>query len=79
MAEATDKRTKLLNVIAERSCQPLADVTPEKTWSDLGMDSLDTLEMIMEIEKAFDIKISDTEMEKIASVQDAINYIESRE
>jgi len=42
----------------------------------LGADSLDTVELIMEFEKAFDIQIPDEDAEKIATVGDAINYIE---
>lgn len=45
--------------------------------TDLGADSLDTVELIMEFEKEFGITIPDTEAEKIATVGDAISYIES--
>ncbi len=44
---------------------------------DLGADSLDTVELIMDFEKEFDITIPDEEAEKIATVGDAINYIEA--
>lgn len=44
---------------------------------DLGADSLDTVELIMEFEKEFDLKIPDEEAEKIATVGDAISYIEN--
>jgi len=54
-------------------------VSPEASFSDdLGADSLDVVELIMEFEKEFDIEISDDEAEKIATVQDAINYIEGK-
>lgn len=43
---------------------------------DLGADSLDTVELIMEFEKEFDITIPDAEAEKISTVGDAISYIE---
>jgi acyl carrier protein len=42
---------------------------------DLGADSLDQVELIMAMEEEFDVSISDEEAEKIATVQDAINYI----
>jgi acyl carrier protein len=45
--------------------------------NDLGADSLDTVELIMEFEKEFGISIPDDQAEKIATVQDAINYIEA--
>ena len=44
---------------------------------DLGADSLDTVELIMEFEREFDIKIPDDQAEKIATVGQAIQYIES--
>ncbi|WP_419522378.1 acyl carrier protein [Alistipes finegoldii] len=50
---------------------------PEASFTNhLGADSLDTVELIMEFEKAFDIQIPDEDAEKIATVGDAINYIE---
>jgi acyl carrier protein len=45
---------------------------------DLGADSLDTVELVMALEEEFDIEIPDDEAEKIATVQDATNYINSR-
>lgn len=44
---------------------------------DLGADSLDTVELVMALEEEFDIEIPDDEAEKIAKVQDAIDYIKS--
>ena len=52
-------------------------MTPEANFtSDLGADSLDTVEMIMDFENAFDIKIPDEEAEKITTVGEAIEHIE---
>jgi acyl carrier protein len=45
--------------------------------NDLGADSLDTVELIMEFEKEFDMAIPDDQAEKISTVGDAINYIEA--
>ena len=45
--------------------------------NDLGADSLDTVELIMEFEKEFDIAIPDEEAEKIGTVGDAISYLEN--
>jgi acyl carrier protein len=53
-------------------------VTPEASFTnDLGADSLDTVELIMEFEKEFNIAIPDEEAEKIGTVGDAIKYIEN--
>ena len=52
------------------------EVTPEATFTnDLGADSLDTVELIMEFEKEFNIAIPDEDAEKIGTVNDAITYI----
>ena len=54
------------------------EVKPEATFAqDLGADSLDTVELIMEYEKEFGIQIPDDQAEKIATVGDAISYIEA--
>ena len=55
-----------------------SEVTTEASFNnDLGADSLDTVELIMEFEKEFSIAIPDEEAEKIATVGDAVSYIES--
>ena len=54
------------------------EVTPEASFTnDLGADSLDTVELIMEFEKEFNVAIPDEEAEKIGTVGDAINYIQN--
>ena len=54
------------------------EVKPEATFAhDLGADSLDTVELIMEFEKEFGLQIPDDQAEKIATVGDAIAYIEA--
>jgi len=55
-----------------------SEVTPTASFTnDLGADSLDTVELIMEFEKEFNIAIPDDQAEKIATVGDAIEYIET--
>lgn len=54
-----------------------SEVTPEASFAaDLGADSLDTVDLIMEFEKEFGISIPDDQVEKIATVGDAISLIE---
>lgn len=56
-----------------------SQITPEASFTnDLGADSLDTVELIMEFEKAFNISIEDSDAEKIQTVGDAIGYLESK-
>ena len=53
-----------------------SEVTPTASFTnDLGADSLDTVELIMELEKEFGMAIPDDQAEKIATVQDAVDYI----
>jgi len=67
------------SIIAEKLSVNPADVTPEKSFTnDLGADSLDTVELIMEFEKEFGISIPDDQAEKISTVGDAIEYIKSK-
>ena len=55
-----------------------SEVTPEASFTnDLGADSLDTVELIMEFEKEFGISIPDDQAEKITTVGDAVAYIEA--
>ena len=54
-----------------------SEVAPEASFTnDLGADSLDTVELIMEFEKEFNIAIPDDQAEKIATVKDAVSYID---
>ncbi len=53
-----------------------ADVTEDATFTDLGADSLDTVELVMEFEKEFNIAIPDDVAEKIQTVGEAIKYLE---
>ena len=56
-----------------------AEVTPEASFTnDLGADSLDTVELIMEFEKEFDISIPDDQAENIQTVGQAVTYLESQ-
>ena len=55
-----------------------SEVKPEATFAqDLGADSLDTVELIMEFEKEFGVQIPDQDAEGITTVGDAISYIET--
>ena len=75
MAEIIER---VQGIIAENLSVNPADVTPEKSFTnDLGADSLDTVELIMEFEKEFGISIPDDQAEKIATVGDAITYIQA--
>ena len=70
--------SKVSAIIVDKLGVEESEVTPEANFqTDLGADSLDTVELIMEFEKEFGISIPDDQAEKIATVGDAIAYIES--
>jgi acyl carrier protein len=68
---------KVKNIIIEKLDVDESEVTPEANFkNDLGADSLDTVELIMEFEREFEINISDEDAEKITTVGEAINYLQ---
>jgi len=74
-----DTAEKVKEIIVSKLGVDAAQVTPEASFTnDLGADSLDTVELVMEFEKAFNIQIPDEDAEKIASVGDVINYLKSK-
>jgi len=71
---------KVKAIIVEKLGVDAAEVTPEKSFTnDLGADSLDTVELIMEFEKEFNLSIPDDQAEKISTVGDAIAFIEANQ
>ena len=65
-------------IVAEQLGVNEADVKNESSFvNDLGADSLDTVELVMALEEEFETEIPDEEAEKIATVQQAIDYIKS--
>lgn len=73
-----DITSKVKAIIVDKFGVDESEVTPAASFTnDLGADSLDTVELIMEFEKAFGITIPDEAAEKISTVGDAIAYIEN--
>ena len=70
---------KVVKIIVDKLGVRESEVTPEATFTgDLGADSLDTVELIMEFEKAFDLQIPDEAAEKIQTVGDVIALLEEQ-
>ena len=73
--ETTEQRIQA--IIVEKLGVDDGDVTRDASFTnDLGADSLDTVELIMEFEKEFDMTIPDEDAEQIATVGDAVDYVE---
>ncbi len=70
---------KVKEIISKQLGVNASEVTPEASFvEDLGADSLDTVELVMAFEEAFNIEIPDEDAEKITKVKDAIAYINSK-
>ena len=74
----SDIATRINAIIVDKLGVDESEVTPAASFTnDLGADSLDTVELIMEFEKEFNIAIPDDQAENIGTVGDAITYIEN--
>ncbi len=74
----SDITARVKAIIVDKLGVDEKEVTPEASFTnDLGADSLDTVELIMEFEKEFNIAIPDDQAEKISTVGEAIAYIEN--
>lgn len=73
----SDITTRVKEIIVDKLGIEESEVTPEASFkNDLGADSLDAVELMMEFEKEFKITIPDDQAEKISTVEEAIKYIE---
>ncbi|MBP3356418.1 MAG: acyl carrier protein [Rikenellaceae bacterium] len=71
--------SKVVEIIVDKLGVDAAEVKPEASFTnDLGADSLDTVELIMEFEKEFELSIPDDDAEKITTVGEAVSYIEAK-
>ena len=69
---------RVKQIIVEQLGVDEGEVTPTASFvDDLGADSLDTVELVMALEEAFDIEIPDEDAEKILTVQQAVDYIQA--
>jgi acyl carrier protein len=76
---SVDVEAQIKDAIVEKLGVEESKVTPNASFiNDLGADSLDTVELIMELENRFNIQIPDEDQEKIQTVGDAVNYVKSK-
>ncbi len=79
MSGTVDVAEKVKKIIVEQLGVEESEVKPDASFiEDLGADSLDTVELIMVLEEAFEIEIPDEDAEKIVHVKDAVQYITDR-
>ena len=76
---SVDIEAQIKDAIVEKLGVEESKITPNASFiNDLGADSLDTVELIMELENRFNIQIPDEDQEKIQTVGDAVNYVKSK-
>jgi len=77
VAAKGENAEKVKQLISEQLGVDEADITPNAHFiEDLGADSLDQVELVMALEEAFDLQVSDEDAEKILTVQNAIDYVD---
>ena len=72
-----DTQDKIINIISNELSISKDNIRPASTFKDLGADSLDIVEIIMNFEETFGIEIKDEDAEKIKNVQEAVDLIHS--
>ena len=76
---ASDVESRVREIIINKLGVEESQITPAASFiNDLGADSLDTVELIMEFEKSFNLTIDDSDAEKIQTVGDAVTYLSSK-
>ena len=75
----SDKQEKVIDIIVDKLGVEKNKVTPEANFiNDLGADSLDQVELIMELEEEFDLEISDEEAESLTTVSEVLKFLNSK-
>lgn len=72
-----DTFEKCQRIIAESTENSLDAISPETTLDELGLDSIDLVDLVMEIEQAFSVSVPDEEFENIKTVGDIVGLIEN--
>ena len=74
-----DIQKKVTAILVEKLGIPESEITPDANFvKDLGIDSLDYAELVMDFEQTFDIKIPDDDAEKLQTISQAVKYIETK-
>jgi acyl carrier protein len=74
-----DVEKRVNSILTEKLGVPDSQITPDASFvKDLGIDSLDYAELVMEFEQTFDIKIPDDDAEKMQTIGQAVSYIQSK-
>ena len=75
----SEVQSKVRDILVEKLGIPETEITPDANFiKDLGIDSLDYAELVMEFEQTFNIKIPDSDAESLTTIRDAVDYIGSK-
>jgi len=75
----SEVQSKVKGILVDKLGIPDTEITPDANFiKDLGIDSLDYAELVMEFEQTFNIKIPDSDAESLTTFTDAVKYIESK-
>jgi acyl carrier protein len=75
----SEVQSKVKEILVDKLGIPETEITPDANFiKDLGIDSLDYAELVMEFEQTFDIKIPDSDAESLTTIKDAVVYIEGK-
>jgi len=76
VADRSEIATRIIEIVAEKMDKPKEEIGEDKSIiNDLGADSLDVVELMMDMEDEFDLSIPEEEAQKLDTVGDAINYV----
>lgn len=75
--DRNDTAAKIIAIIADQLTMKKEDITEESSMESLGADSLDRVEIVMKIEEKFDLEINDDDADKLSTVAQAIDYVNS--
>lgn len=73
--DRSDTYSKVVDVIAEKTNVDKAIINGQSTFATIGADSLDMVEVIMKLEELFSVEIKDEDVEKLATVNDLVDYV----
>ena len=80
MMSKTEISDKVLTILAKELKRDVGSISPDNTLTeDLGLNSLDAIELVFKFEGEFDMSIPDEDMEKLKTVRDIIDYVETRQ
>ena len=75
----SEVQSKVRDILVEKLGIPETEITPDANFiKDLGIDSLDYAELVMEFEQTFNIKIPDSDAENLTTIRDAVSYIDKK-